>query len=342
MESRNDDPMMMNYVTKIRAKVNIYASKKTSNLFDGSYKSIYQGNGLDFENLREYIPGDSIRDIDWKASSRSGKTLVKRYMAEKKHNIMLVWDTGRKMSAHTKDMEVKQDLALNVGGIIGYLAAKNGDNVGAIYNRRGLVQYHQLRTGTYNIERILTEYDREIFDDYEADLEKSLQYIIKNIRRRMIIFVITDAKGIRDVSEGTLKKLAGQHDVLFIRIGDADYTVGSVTEQDKINAAKSGLMFGQNNSSKEKRQAKKKTLGKDIASELELSYSMETDSYIPEFFTKNKKLQQIEHETKRKIDADNADKLLQYRIVNTQIDNDEEMVDKIVELLTSHRFANMR
>ena len=111
--------MMMNYVTKIRAKVNIYASKKTSNLFDGSYKSIYQGNGLDFENLREYIPGDSIRDIDWKASSRSGKTLVKRYMAEKKHNIMLVWDTGRKMSAHTRDLEVKQDLALNVGGIIG-------------------------------------------------------------------------------------------------------------------------------------------------------------------------------------------------------------------------------
>lgn len=334
--------MMMNYVTKIRAKVNIYASKKSSNLFDGSYKSIYQGNGLDFENLREYIPGDSIRDIDWKASSRSGKTLVKRYIAEKKHNIMLVWDTGRKMSAHTKDMEVKQDLALNIGGIIGYLAAKNGDNVGAIYNRRGLVQYHQLRTGTFNIERILTEYDREIFDDYEADLEKSLEYIIKNIRRKMIIFVITDAKGIQDISEGTLKKLAGQHDVLFVRIGDADYTVGNVTEQDRQNATKSGLVFGQSNSSKEKRQEKKRAGNKDVIEKLELSYSMEKDSYIPEFFTKNKKLQQIEQETKQKIDEDNADKLLRYRIVNTQIDNDEEMVDKLVELLTSHRFANMR
>jgi len=334
--------MMMNYVTKIRAKVNIYASKKSSNLFDGSYKSIYQGNGLDFENLREYIPGDSIRDIDWKASSRSGKTLVKRYIAEKKHNIMLVWDTGRKMSAHTKDMEVKQDLALNVGGIIGYLAAKNGDNVGAIYNRRGFVQYHQLRTGTYNIERILTTYDREIFDDYEVDLEKSLEYIIKNIRRKMIIFVITDAKGIRNISEGTLKKLAGQHDVLFVRIGDADYTIGNLSDEEKNNAEKSGLVFGQNNSSKEKRQEKKKAGGKNVTDKLTLSYSMEKDSYIPEFFTKNKKLQQIEQEMKKNIDEENADKLLQYRIVNTQIDNDEEMVDKIVELLTSHRFANMR
>ena len=73
--------MKMNYVAKIRAKVSISANKKTSNLFDGSYKSVYQGNGLDFENLREYNPGDSIRDIDWKATSRSGKVLVKIYIA---------------------------------------------------------------------------------------------------------------------------------------------------------------------------------------------------------------------------------------------------------------------
>lgn len=310
--------MVMNYVTKIRAKVNIYASKKSSNLFDGSYKSIYQGNGLDFENLREYIPGDSIRDIDWKASSRSGKVLVKRYIAEKKHNIMLVWDTGKKMTAHTKDMEIKKDLALNVGGIVGYLAARNGDNVGAIYNRRGLIQYHQLRTGTNNIERILTTYDREKFDDYESDLEKSLEYIVKNIRRKMVIFVISDATGIRDVSESTLKKLARQHDVLFIRIGDADYTTTKVS----------------------KKQPKQRKKNKESLRELECTYDMENDTYIPEYITHNKKLQKIEREAKQRVDEDNADKLLQYRIVTTEIDCDEEMIDKIVELLESHRFAN--
>ncbi len=291
--------MTMNYVTKIRAKVNIYASKKTSNLFDGSYKSIFQGNGLDFENLREYIPGDNIRDIDWKASSRSGKMLVKRYVAEKKHNIMLVWDTGKKMTAHTRDLDVKRDIALDVGGIIGYLAARNGDNVGAIYNRKGFIQYHQLRTGTHNIERILTTYDRESVGDYQAELEKSLEYIVKNIRRRMVIFVITDAMGIRSISESTLKKLTHQHDVLFIRIGDADYTDGA-------------------------------------------AFSMENDRYIPTFFTSNKKLAKIEQEMKEKIDEENEDKLLQYRIISTEIDCDEEMVDKLVELLTSHRYANVR
>lgn len=109
--------MKMKYVSKIRAKINICTNKKSSNLFDGSYKSIYEGNGLDFENLREYNPGDNIRDIDWKATSRSGKMLVKRYIAEKKHNMMVVFDTGKRMTAHTESMQVKKEVALNIGGV---------------------------------------------------------------------------------------------------------------------------------------------------------------------------------------------------------------------------------
>lgn len=289
--------MIMDYVTKIRTKVNIYASKKSSSLFDGSYKSVYQGNGLDFENLREYIPGDNIRDIDWKASSRSGKMLVKRYVAEKKHNIMLVFDTGKKMTAHTKNLEIKKNLVLNTGGIIGYLAAKNGDNVGAVYNRNGYIQYHPLRTGMHNMERILTHYDKEDFESREADLEKSLSYLAKNIRQKMIVFIISDAMGIRDINESTLKKLTVQHDVLFVRIGDADYTDGT-------------------------------------------AYNLDRGAYIPEFITGNKKLIRMEQETKQKLDEENKDKLLKYRIISTKIDSEEEMVDQIIELLEGHRYAN--
>lgn len=289
--------MIMNYVTKIRAKVSIYASKKSSNLFDGSYKSVYKGNGLDFENLREYIPGDNIRDIDWKASSRSGKMLVKRYVAEKKHNIMLVFDIGKKMTAHTNKLEIKKDLALNVGGILGYIAAKDGDNVGAIYNRNGRIQYHQLRTGMQNIERILTVYDKENFEEQESDLEKSLSYIIKNIKRSMIVFIISDAVGIRSISENTLKKLAVRHDVLSVQIGDADYTSGK-------------------------------------------GYSLEKDAYIPEFITKNKKLARLEQQTKQALYEENKSRMLKYRIISTQIDSDEEMMDRIVELLEGHKYAS--
>lgn len=291
--------MRTNYVTRIRAKLSICANKKTSNIFDGSYKSIYQGNGLDFENLREYNPGDSIRDIDWKATSRSGKVLVKRYIAEKKHNIMVVFDTGKSMSAHTDCLQVKKDIALNAGGVVGYLAAQNGDNVGAIYNRNGKIQFYPLRTGLANIEKILTEYDREVFDHYETDIEKTLEYIVRNIKRKMIMFVITDATGIASISQNTLKKLVHQHNVLFISINDAKLTDGK-------------------------------------------SFDVDRSLYIPDFISGNKELLNMEQSIKERLDADNEKKLLQNRIVSTCINSEEEIVDKIIELLGGHKYANNR
>ena len=290
---------MKNYIMKIKTKLSLYSKKKTSNIFDGSYKSIYQGHGLDFENLREYIPGDSIRDIDWKASSRSGKVFIKRYIAEKKHNVMLVFDTGKSMSAHTDSMDEKKEIALYVGGIIGYMAAKNGDNVGAIYNRNTMIQYFPFRTGLGNIERILAEYDREKFDDYETDIEKTLDYIVRTINRRMIVVVITDAMGIANIQHNTLKKLSYQHDVLFVSINDA--TVSG-------------------------RQ----------------TYDVEDSKYIPDFISGNKELLQMQQSMKASLDAANEKKLNQNRIVSTCIDNEEEIVEKIIELLGGQAHANNR
>ena len=290
---------MMNYITKIRAKISIHANKKTSNIFDGTYKSVYQGSGMDFENLREYIPGDSIRDIDWKASSRSGKVLVKRYIAEKKHNIMLVFDTGKSMTAHTDSMNVKKEIALYAGGTIGYIAAKNGDNVAAIYNRNSMIQYFPFRTGMENMERILTEYDREVFDDYETDIEKTLEYIARNINRKMIIFVITDATGISRISQSTLKKLSYLHNLLFVSIADA--TVSGAG-----------------------------------------SYNLEDDRYIPDFISKNEELMKMQQNMKQSLDAENERKLIQNRIVSTCVSSEDEIVDKIIELLGGHAYANNR
>ncbi|MBR3834982.1 MAG: DUF58 domain-containing protein [Lachnospiraceae bacterium] len=291
--------MIKSYVGKIRSLVSIYSAKKSSSLFDGSYKSIFKGNGFDFENLREYIPGDNIRDIDWKASSRGGKLLVKRYIAEKQHNIMLVFDTGKKMSANAKGQQPKKQVALNAGGAIGYLAAKNGDNVGAMYNRDGMFQYFQLKPGMENIERILAAYDKEQFADYYGDITKTLDYIVKNIRRRMVIFVISDASGIKSISEDTLKKLTYQHDVLVMDISDADLTDGN-------------------------------------------SYNIDRDRYIPDYISENKKLREIEQNTKKQIYEENEKKLIKYRIVSTKIDSEEQIVERIIELLGGHKYANCR
>ncbi len=211
--------MNMKYITKIKANLSIYTKKKTSNILEGSYNSIYKGKSMNFEDLREYIIGDNIKDIDWKASARSNKILIKQYIAEKKHNVMFVLDSGKKMLADTKELDSKKEVALMATGTIAYLVDKHGDSISAIYKGKERIMMFPFRTGLYNIEKILNSYEKGI--DTESNIESLLNYVLKYIKRRMIIFVITDIDGLSNISEETLRRLSLLHDVMFINISDA-------------------------------------------------------------------------------------------------------------------------
>ena len=211
--------MKMKYITKVKANLSIYTKKKTSNILEGSYNSVYKGKSMNFEDLREYVIGDNVKDIDWKASARSNKILIKQYVAEKKHNILFILDTGKKMLADTKELDSKKEIALMVTGTIGYIVDKHGDSISAIYNSKDRIKLFPFKTGLYNIEKILNSYEREISS--ENNLENLINYVIKFIRRRMIIFIVTDIDGMSNISDNTLKKLSLLHDVMFINISDA-------------------------------------------------------------------------------------------------------------------------
>ena len=225
--------MILDYITRIKSNIAIHTNLKATSILDGSYKSIFMGRSMNFEDLREYIPGDNIRDIDWKASSRIRMLLVKRYVAEKKHNIMIVFDSGVKMNAHTDEMEIKKDVALFAGGTIAYMAYCNGDFVGSLYNIDGKMRFFPLRTRLYDIENFLVNYDKDVQKSNKSDLNKTLEYLMKNFRRKMVVFVISDMNGISKVSEPIIKKLVCQHDLIFININDADLTGGQSFKVDK-------------------------------------------------------------------------------------------------------------
>ena len=125
--------MSMKYITKVKANLSIYTKRKTSNILEGTYNSIYKGKSMNFEDLREYVIGDNVKDIDRKASARSNKILIKQYIAEKKHNVLFILDSGKKMLADTRDLEAKKEVALMATGTIGYLVDKHGDSISAIY-----------------------------------------------------------------------------------------------------------------------------------------------------------------------------------------------------------------
>ena len=225
--------MKMKYITKVKANLAIYTKKKTSNILEGTYNSIYKGKSMNFEDLREYVIGDNVKDIDWKASARSNKILIKQYIAEKKHNILFILDTGKKMLADTKELEPKKDVALMAMGTISYLVNKNGDSIGAIYKGKENIRLFQFSTGIYNIEKILNSYEKEI--DAESNLEELVKYVLKFIKRRMIIFIITDIDGMYNISEETLRRLSLLHDVMFVNVSDALMTGYNAFDMDQNN-----------------------------------------------------------------------------------------------------------
>ena len=218
--------MKLKYINDIKANLSIASSKKTSNILDGTYKSVYRGKSMNFENLREYVINDEVKDIDWKASSRNGTLLVKQFIAEKKHNIMLILDTGKKMSGVTNSGDLKKELALYLAGTIGYIAINNGDYVEMIFNKSDSIIYNPFKYNLYHLENNLAKYDAWAIDDNALGINKTLKYLTKNINRKTIMFIITDLHGMNSIDIKILKELRVINDLLFININDA-YMNGS-------------------------------------------------------------------------------------------------------------------
>lgn len=226
--------MRLNYIMKIESRLKKYrtinTNRITSRILDGSYISMYKGRSMNFDELREYEQGDDIRDIDFKASARNpqGKFLVKQYIAEKKHNIMLCIDTNKRMLADTPEGYEKRETALMTAGTLAYLVSKNGDYVSATFSNEHLIEHYPFKAGTVNIENILEKYYRATDMKNESSVNAALEYIMRNYRRRMIILIVTDIEGIRSMDDNILRQLRAVDDILLVCVEDADATGNNV------------------------------------------------------------------------------------------------------------------
>lgn len=220
--------MRMNYISKIQTSLKryqtIYTRRKTNRVLDGSYRSVFKGRSMNFDELREYVPGDDIKDMDWKASARSRKLLVRQYVAEKKHNIMLVMDTNRRMLGDSEHLVEKRELALMSSGTLAYLVNNNGDYISATFATEKAIDHYPFKTGLGNIETILEQYHKAVTMNNRSDLNVPLDYILRHFNRKMILIVASDLEGIRRISDVNLKRLVVMHDVLFFLTSDADLT----------------------------------------------------------------------------------------------------------------------
>ena len=212
--------MRYDYLDRIRRSVNLSTKRKTSNVLDGSFSSVFRGRSLEFEDLKEYDFGDNVHDIDWKSSSRTGRTLIRRYISEKKHNVLLVGDTGVKMTGHTSGCEPKEDVAALMMGTIAYLADRQGADFsfGWAGEKNCILDY--FRSGPEHLEQLLTRYGADAGEPGRISFSEALYSILKQTSRRMIIFGVTDIDGLAQIDERLLRALTYRNDFLVVCVDD--------------------------------------------------------------------------------------------------------------------------
>jgi uncharacterized protein (DUF58 family) len=218
----------VSHLTRVKTRLSIHAHRKVRGLLEGEYAAIQVGRGIDFNDLREYVRGDDVKDIDWKASARSRMLLVRRYVAERKHTVVLAVSTGRSMAAMNDAQVGKRDLAVFVTGVIGYLAVRHGDLVALVHGDERRQHVRPPDNGELYLERLLgIVHDAITPDAGHSDLAAVLDYVKRAIRRRTILVVISDETTISDPVADALRRLTAQHEVLFLTIGDLDPTLAA-------------------------------------------------------------------------------------------------------------------
>lgn len=208
-------------LTAVKSKMYIFAHRKARGMLDGEYASIFRGRSLDFDDLRDYVPGDEVRDIDWKATARTGTPLIKRYLATRRQQVLFVADTGRNMAATARGGEVKKDIAVMAMGVIGSLAIRHGDSVALVHGDGGASVALPAKGTENHLEQLLRCMDGASLTRGPSELCARLEYVAAHYKQRMLLVVVADEVAADPRLAKVLRRLRAQHEILWIQIDDA-------------------------------------------------------------------------------------------------------------------------
>ncbi|NGO39901.1 DUF58 domain-containing protein [Limisphaera ngatamarikiensis] len=175
---------------KIR-QIEIRTNRLVTETLAGQYHSVFRGQGMNFEEVREYQPGDEVRAIDWNVTARMNHPFVKRFVEERELTVLLVVDVSG--SGWFGSVEPsKRELAAEVASVLAFSALRNNDKVGLVLFSEGVEAFVPPRKGRRHVLRVI----REILF-YEprrrgTDLPAALEFVLRVMRRRAIVVLISD------------------------------------------------------------------------------------------------------------------------------------------------------
>ena len=198
-------------------RIQIVANRAVNDLFAGQYKSVFRGRGMEFDEVREYQPGDDIRTIDWNVTARSGSCYIKRFCEERELTVMFLVDVSAS-GAFGSTQQSKLDLVVEVAALLMFSAFKNNDKVGLIKFCDDVVEYLPPRKGKAHVLHMIRQLVNAEPISRETNLANALDFLNRIQKRRAVVFLLSDFIG--PSARHALAISNRRHDLTAITISD--------------------------------------------------------------------------------------------------------------------------
>jgi uncharacterized protein (DUF58 family) len=197
--------------------IQIRTRRNIASGFAGGYRSAFKGRGLEFEEVREYTPGDDVRDIDWNVTARTGRTFVKRYREERQLKLLFAVDVSASLGFGTAAKR-KNELAAEFCALVAFSAIRNNDNVGLLLFSDQVERFVPPAKGSSHALRLVHELLSFESRRRGTDIAAALGYLGRVMHRRCVVFLVSDF--FAESFERPLRILAKRHDIVAVRTVD--------------------------------------------------------------------------------------------------------------------------
>jgi len=209
---------------KVR-QIEIRTRRLVDSSMGGEYHSVFKGRGMDFDEVREYVPGDEVRTIDWNVTARSGRPFVKKFTEERELTILLLVDVSASGNFGSTSQS-KREMAAELASVLAFSAINNSDKVGLILFSDQIEQYIPPKKGRRHVLRVVREILYFEPQRRGTDIVQALDFANRVLQRRAVTFLISDFQTTGDQSRAlaTLQKAIRltrtRHDLVALHIQD--------------------------------------------------------------------------------------------------------------------------
>jgi uncharacterized protein (DUF58 family) len=191
----------------------------------GEYHSVFKGRGMDFDEVREYSPGDEVRTIDWNVTARAGRPFVKKYTEERELTILLLVDISASGNFGSAAMS-KRDLAAELASLLAFSAIRNNDKVGLLLYTDRIERYLPAKKGRRHVLRVVRDILYHTPEGRGTDSVKVLDVANHVLHRRAIVFLISDFQSpgdpdsVRAGLRRAMRQTGRRHDLIAVQVAD--------------------------------------------------------------------------------------------------------------------------